>query len=124
MTPRDDVYTPTIAVAGFLGAIVLFAIIVLLQAVFYRVGDRLEAERQASDVPVALEEMRAAQRAELEGYEVDAKTRSVRIPIDRAMELVVAQYSANGDRAKSGLESRLQPAKAGSGTMKGSDHAK
>lgn len=94
---RDDPNSLSTFVIGIVGAILLFVIIVWLQAVF---NQELKAERQAKQVLPrieSLDDFRAKQQAVLHGYGwVDPEAGVVHIPIDRAMELTVRELS--GDR--------------------------
>jgi hypothetical protein len=94
MATGDDVNTPVIALVGFISAILFFAIIVLLEVVFYWA----EGEQHAKDLnqpPQELATLVHNQQARLAEYRwVDQKKGVVAIPIDRAMELVVADLSA------------------------------
>ena len=91
MSGKDDVGTSTVAIVGFLGALVLFVIIVLLQALFYHVSAEQRAQGWESETPVQLNELRAKQEKLLNEYQVDPQTHAVRIPITRAMDLVVKE---------------------------------
>lgn len=93
---EPDPNSVSTAYVGTIGVILLFASIVGLQAAF-RAYQNSETDakvvtRSARD----LEEARAAQGAQLEGYRwVDADKAVVGIPIDRAMDLVTKEF---GDR--------------------------
>ncbi len=91
----DDPNVATSAVVGVVGAILLFVIIVAMQALFYR-ADEAEKERKVYNQPYQeLVQLRAQQQEKLNGYRwVDPKAKVVAIPIDRAMELVVAESSS------------------------------
>lgn len=88
----DDPNVQKSAVVGIISAIVLFVVIVGLQALFYSMQhDELEAKvyRQSS------EELRAVRAQQLEqlnsyGY-VDPAAGAVHIPIERAMQLIAAE---------------------------------
>jgi hypothetical protein len=93
MATRNDVNTPAIALVGFLAALLFFASIIFLQVVFYRV----EASQRTADnrqPPLELTNLIHNQQARLAEYRwVDEKKGAVAIPIDRAMNLVVAELS-------------------------------
>lgn len=91
----DDPDVPASAVVGILGAILLFVIIVGLQALFYQMEDR-ELARKVYDQPYeALQQLDADQLETLNSYGwVDPQQRIAHIPIDRAMELVVEDSKA------------------------------
>lgn len=100
MDTHDDVKTSTIALVGFLGAILTFAIIVLLTVIYYRtearIGEaRLRQEEQLQQPPTELRKLLADQRARLVEYRwVDREQQIVVIPIQRAMDLVVRELSS------------------------------
>ncbi len=94
MAQSDDVRTSTIALVGFLGALVLFVILVGLEVVYYEVAARQRKAKETvqpqQSVTAALDE----QRVKLAEYRrLDAAKGVVRIPIDRAMELVVRELT-------------------------------
>jgi len=95
MAGHEDVKTSAVALVGFLGAVVLFALIILLQVVYYWAAER-QVQRKEIDAPESeLREAVAAQQAKLVGYRwVDQKQGIVAIPIQRAMDLVVRDLAA------------------------------
>lgn len=97
MSQTDDPSTPTIVVIGFIGAILTFAIIVALQALYYHANEREVAAKSAGYVPAQLTQQRSAQQADLATYGwVDQANGVARIPIDRAMDLTVGELQAGG----------------------------
>jgi len=87
---REDLNLPLILTIGILFVVLLFVLIVLLQAYFY------EAERQEHYTKVIatrseeLDTARAEQEQQLRGYRwTDQQQGIVGIPIEKAMELVV-----------------------------------
>ena len=80
-----------------LASIVVFVVIVVAASAFYFKVDSFEVDAKIIDQPtLSLEQLRAAQREELAVYSnytwtlPDGKTATyTRIPIDRAMEMVV-----------------------------------
>lgn len=109
MTQYDDVHTPAIAVVGLIGAILVFAIIVLLTVVFYAAEARQRYEKDISVPPAEITRLVADGQGRLvsRGW-VDRKQGIVYIQITRAMDLVVdeigkdptaAQIEAPADKA-------------------------
>lgn len=92
MQIRDDLNTPAIAVVGVVGAVLVFAIVVAVQAWFYNVRTE-ELDRKVVALPdQALGSVLAKQQADLSSYGVlDEAKGVVRIPIERAMQLVVRE---------------------------------
>lgn len=99
MQTRDDLNTPAIAVVGVVGAVVVFAIVVALQAWFYNVKND-ELQRKVIAVPDAgVAGLTAAQQADLSSYRVlDEQKGIVRIPVERAMQIVVRERNASATR--------------------------
>ena len=88
---KEDIHTPLVFTVGTVFVIFLFVLILLLQAWFYR------AQRQEYQAKVvvprneALDASLAAQQQDLHSYRwVDREGGVVGIPIERAMELVIA----------------------------------
>ncbi len=88
----DDPNVAASAVVGIISAILLFVIIVVLQAFFYR-AEQSELQRKVYSQPVeALQQLEAGQLELLTSYSRAAEGEGVvRIPIERAMELVAAE---------------------------------
>ena len=88
----DDPNVPLSAVAGLVGALLLFVTIVALQAVFNSM-QRAELERKVVTRPSEdLQRLRAQQQEQLGSYGwVDQNAGTVRLPGERAMELVASE---------------------------------
>ena len=88
----DDPNVAASAVVGIVSAILLFVIIVVLQAFFYR-AEKGELEKKVWSQPYqALQQLDANQLELLNSYGwVSEAEGTVHIPIDRAMDLVAAE---------------------------------
>ena len=88
----DDPNVAMSAIIGIISAILLFVIIVVLQAFFFR-AEQAELEKKVYTQPYqALQQLDANQREMLTSYSwVSEGDGVVRIPIERAMELVAAE---------------------------------
>jgi hypothetical protein len=96
-----DPVAPTTVVVGLVGAVLIFVVIVLLQALFQRAGETELARRVTSAVPAELESLRADQLGRLNGYRwVNPQKGIVAVPIDEAMELTVRDAGAPPPAAK------------------------
>ena len=88
------------ALVGIVGAVLLFVVIVLLQAYFYG-AEREETNRKL--VTPASEELvrtRAEQQELLHSYRwIDQEGGVVGLPIERAMELALARSGSGGKTA-------------------------
>jgi hypothetical protein len=86
---------PLSAVIGIIGAILVFVLIVALQAVFYHM-ESAEVERKVtSQRDQDLARLEASQRQTLATYRwIDQGGGVVGIPVERAMELVAAEERA------------------------------
>ena len=91
----DDPDVPASAVVGVVSAILLFVVVVALQALFYRMAEG-ERSRKVYEQPYeALEKLDADQLGTLSSYGwVDQQQGVTRIPIERAMQLIVAESSS------------------------------
>ena len=88
----DDPDVPASAVVGIVGAILLFAIIVGLQALFYRMEEGERSRKVYEQPDQALQQLDADQLGTLTSYGwVDQQRGVVHIPIERAMALVVEE---------------------------------
>ncbi len=88
----DDPNVAASAVVGIVSAILLFVIIVVLQAFFYG-AEQAELEKKVYTQPYqALQQLDAGQLELINSYGwVSEPDGVVRIPIERAMELVAAE---------------------------------
>ena len=88
----DDPNVAASAVVGIISAILLFVIIVMLQALFFRAEHR-EMERKVYSQPYqALQQADADQLGLLNSYGwVSEREGIVHVPINRAMELIAAE---------------------------------
>jgi hypothetical protein len=94
--PGGDPQTSSTLVAALVGAILVFVIIVALQAFFYRAEEAERTTKIYAVAPEDLAKLRATQREQLSTYRwVDRDRRIVAIPIDRAMELTARDQGRN-----------------------------
>jgi len=115
----DDLNTPKIAVVGFISAIIVFAIIILMQVMFYWAEAQQRLVKDIDQPYLEIANLTADQQAKLVKYQwIDEKEKIVAIPIKRAMELVVAELaeksSPPGNRSaksNSSFEKEKSPAK-------------
>ncbi|MHC4399426.1 MAG: hypothetical protein ACYTG0_07090 [Planctomycetota bacterium] len=92
---RDDVRTSTVAIIGLLGAILTFAVILLLMVVYYHAEVDQDYRKNVSQPDFEVENVLADQQAKLVEYRwVDQEKKIVAIPIDRAMGIVVRELSS------------------------------
>ena len=93
----EDVKTSTIALAGLIGAIVAFALILLLMVIYYQVDNQQTQIKQINEPPEEWTNLKTAQEGKLASYRwVDRKRQIVAIPIDLAKQLVTAEVAASG----------------------------
>jgi hypothetical protein len=124
MASQNDVNTPLLALIGFLGSILVFAIIVLLTVVYYEAEEREEYVKNISQPYAEVDNLLASQQARLVEYRwVDEKNQVVAIPIQRAMQLVVAQRGSDSKSERSpqgGKDSAQTETSSTTGTTEGS----
>ncbi len=89
VTRGTDPNAPLTALLGVVGAVLLFVVIVALQALFYR-QEALERVRKVENVRAEeLARNIASQQERLHGYRLlDPATGAVAIPIERARDIV------------------------------------
>jgi hypothetical protein len=93
----EDVKTSTIALAGLIGAIAVFALILLLMVFYYQVDRQQTQIKQIDELPAEWANLKTAQEGKLASYRwVDANRKIVAIPIELAMRLVTAEVVASG----------------------------
>lgn len=104
VTRETDPNAPLTALLGVVGAVLLFVVIVALQALFYR-QEALERVRKVENVRAEeLARNIASQQERLHGYRLlDPTTGAVAIPIERARDVVLK-------RAQDGLPLTRFPA--------------
>lgn len=122
MAYHDDVKTSTVAIVGFLGAILTFVVIVLMMVIYHRVANRLEEERTIQEPYAELENSLADQQARLVQYEKigeteeDGKAKTVfRIPIQRAMQLELAAWRSGAEPGPPPERSAAEPEASAAG---------
>ncbi len=99
-TQHDDLSTSRIALVGLIGAIATFAIIVLLQVMYYQYTDQ-QSLRDQDEPSAELAAVVSRQQALLARYAwVNEQQKIAAIPIERAMELTIADFRAAANPAK------------------------
>jgi hypothetical protein len=99
MMQKDNIDAVRVAAVGFFGAFIVFLAVLALQVLFHW-QDRREGEKKAGS-PVEYPVLAAKQAALLGQYGwVDKAAGTVRIPIERAMELVLAERGGTGKQNK------------------------
>lgn len=101
----DDLNTPAIAIVGFVSAILTFVSIIGFQAGYYYVESAVEVAKNRATGPTRNETILAEQRGKLATYGwVDKEQKTVGIPIDQAMALVLNEQTssagANAEQAR------------------------
>jgi hypothetical protein len=95
MERYNDTNTPMIAFVGVVSTVVLFAAIVGLQVLYYTLAEQ-DYRRKVVEAPtIESDSIIAEQQIQLTQYGwLDREQNKVAIPIDRAMERVVADLQA------------------------------
>lgn len=92
---QEDLNTSLIAVSGVIGAVVVFVMIVGLQAWYYNVEKEEMYKKVVAPAAEELSSVTAEQQGQLNSYRmIDSRKKIVAIPIDRAMEIVVQDLAA------------------------------
>ena len=101
MKGDDELNTPMIAVVGAILVIFIFALIVAVQALFFKVQEDQNKDKYITRAPMEQNALIAGQQELLNSYRWIDKSHGVAgIPIDRAMRLVVDE-STYGARKES-----------------------
>ncbi len=104
MAQDDDLSTSTIALVGLVGAVVVFAVILLLTIIFYQVESRQRQEKDVGPSYAQVSKLEADQQGRLASYGwIDQKNQIAFIPVARAMDLVVAQLSRDPQAEVTGV---------------------
>jgi ATP/ADP translocase len=102
----DDVKTAKIVMVGVIGAVLIFAVMVLVEVLYYQIETRLHHEGDDQASPEVANQIAQQRAALVAGYSVaDAQKKVYNIPVDRAMKLVVrelSRQSAPADDASDG----------------------
>jgi hypothetical protein len=90
MKESPDPNAPWTVIVGFVGVILLFVTVVLIEAVFFNYQNGEFNRKVVSEVPEELTSVRTGQIEKLNTYRwIDKASGTVAIPIDHAIELVV-----------------------------------
>jgi hypothetical protein len=82
--------TPLTALVGLVFAILLFVLVVVLQAYFYRANDEENVRKVVAQVPEELSQLKSQQEEKLHSYKIlDPNKGVIAIPIDLAMKILV-----------------------------------
>ena len=98
--PHDDPDARPVLLWGVLGSLVVVAIVIVLTALVFRTEQKLVEQRVFAVKYDEGQAELARQQAALHSYRwVDRKKGIVAIPIDRAIELTVREYTARARSA-------------------------
>jgi hypothetical protein len=100
MSQQRDPDSPMVLLVGFVGSILLFAVVVALVAIYQQVEQQQLQDKVYNVVPQELSQLQAKQRAQLNGYRhLPGDDGRVALPIERAMALSVDELNALGRAA-------------------------
>ena len=92
MKTDDDLNTPMIAVVGAILVIFVFALVIAVQAIFFKIQGDENNDRYVSQAPMKLSALIVEQQELLNSYRwIDRNHGVVGIPIERAMKLVAGE---------------------------------
>ena len=99
MTAQDDPQTSGTIITAIVGAVLIFALIVALQAMFYIVEENERYNKVYTQAPEDLTRLRAEQQERINSYRwIDQANGIASIPVERAMELMLAETYARETR--------------------------
>ena len=97
----DDIDNQSVIVTGVVGAVLVFVIVLGLQAAYYHFEAKELERKVVQPQPEQLRQLTNEQLGQLLSYRwVDQKKKMVAIPIDRAMELEIRDLSKSPASAK------------------------
>jgi len=97
MAEQDDLNTPLVALVGFLGALMVFVIVLFLAAIYRGFETRLQLDRDITEPYTEVTDLANRQRGSLASYGwVDPEEGVVSIPIGRAIDLAVHEIRTEG----------------------------
>jgi hypothetical protein len=110
MNTSSDPPASLTVVAGLVGSILVLAVILLAQVLFYNVQRIEDDTKRYAGKPRELADLQARQLAQINVYRyVDQANGVVAIPIDRAMELYAAEVQATPTPTTMSSTDRRQP---------------
>jgi hypothetical protein len=90
--PQDELRASPIVIVGIVSAILLFVLVVGTSALFLQWQKDAESAKTSPLMPEELRRLKSQQMGEINSYRwISEKDGVVRIPIERAMELVVEE---------------------------------
>ena len=93
MSERDDINVPVVFTTGLISALLLFVIVVGIQAWFYHELNRENREKVYGQRNEQLEALRDQQEANLTTYRwLDREQGRVAMPIEQAMKIYVRKH--------------------------------
>jgi len=96
--PQDEIRATPIVIVGIVGSILTVVIILLLSVLFLHAKQAEIYDKSSGPAPDDIRRLRSEQLETLTEYRwVDEKKGIVRIPIDRAMDLLVKESAEKRD---------------------------
>lgn len=93
---QEELKSSSLTIAGVIAALLAFALIVGLQALYYYLQNEELLRKEGTQSPARLRSLVSEDQKLLNGYRVvDRNAMVVAIPIDRAMELVARDLQAS-----------------------------
>ena len=97
--PQDELRASPIVIVGVVSAILLFILVVGVSGLFLQWQKQEASEKSSPLMPEELRRLKSQQMGGINSWRwISEKDGVVRIPIDRAMELVVEEEARKRDR--------------------------
>ena len=96
MAAYDDLDVKRIFVVGIVSVVVTAVTALAVQVLYYAMVQWQDSETKAASDYRRQERILAEQKAEIETYGVDPETANIIIPIEQAIDLMVAEQGAKG----------------------------
>jgi hypothetical protein len=100
MSHYEDLNTTKIALIGFIGTVLVFAVILLMIVLFERHMAELEQTKVVDQPALEYATLSSAQQGELATYRwIDREKKIVQIPIGQAIDIVLKEMSKSTSHA-------------------------
>jgi len=97
--PQDELRASPIVIVGVVSSILLFVLVVGISGLFLYWQKEAATEKSSPLMPEELRRLKSQQMGEINSYRwISEKDGVVRIPIDRAMQLVVTEEALKRGR--------------------------
>lgn len=110
----DDINVRTIALVGGVGSVLVFVAVVAVQVIYYRYSEAEYVSKVENAPTTAVNEVLAAQRSRISTAGAGAEQGEQSVPIEQAMQTVLAEYRQRQTEQNASEESVSETARGDS----------